>query len=488
MFGFFKKNIKVPKRRNVIRKRSYEAAGTGRLLSSWTTQNTSADYDILRDVQALRARSRELFQNNDYLKRFINLCITNIIGPNGITLQNKCTFNSGALDKTSNDIIESNFKAWGKNCCVDGQLNWMDIQRICISSVALDGEIFIVKHKIKGINQYSYALQLLEADYLDVNFNNQDANIRMGIEYNGYGQPIAYHFFKTHPGDSQKYTMSVNERVRVPAKNVIHLYFKERPSQSRGVPWGHSAMTRLNHIGAYEETEIIAARVASAKMGIMYTPNGDDFKGSDLDSDGNVEIDVEPGTFDQLPIGYDFKMFDPTHPGGNFEPFMKTTLRGAAAGLNVAYHSLTNDLESVNYSSLRAGAIDERDHWRVKQRWISRLLCDGVFVDWLDQQMMTGIINLPYSKFEKYCKPEWSARSWDWVDPKKDAEAAVIEINSGLKTRTDILAEQGRDFYEQIEIMKQEKEAMLEAGIELKAEVPKNANTEDKAVSQTDGD
>lgn len=452
------------------RRRAFDASGTGRLLSSWTTQSMSYDYDILKSLDTLRARSRQLHQNNDYARRYINLCVTNIVGPQGLKLQNKAATNSGKLYVEANNIIEGNFGEWGKSCTVDRCMSWLDVQRVSLTAASIDGEVFIRMYDDPQ-NKYMLSLQILESDYLDVNFNNENARIRMGIEYDSYGRPIAYWFYKTHPGDNHKYTRSIGERIRVSESDVIHVYYKERPSQSRGVPWMHSAMTRLNHLGAYEEAELVASRVGSAKMGFITNPGGDDYKGP-ADTDGNIEIEAEPGTFEQLPMGYDIKQWDPQHPAGNFDPFIKATLRGIAAGLNVAYHSLADDLESVNYSSARVGSLDERDHWRVKQKWLSSVLCDRVFTRWLDNFLMLGISRLPYSKLESFNKPEWYARSWEWVDPQKDAAAAILEIDNGLTTRSEILAAQGKDFYDMLETIKQEKEAMKDAGIDFKKETP----------------
>ena len=34
---------------------------------------------------------------------------------------------------------------------------------------------------------------------------------------------------------------------------------------------------------------------------------------------------------------------------------------------------------------------------------------------------------------------------WDWVDPQKDARAEIEQIDAGLKSRTQALAERGYD-------------------------------------------
>ncbi|HRW16411.1 MAG TPA: phage portal protein, partial [Amaricoccus sp.] len=39
----------------------------------------------------------------------------------------------------------------------------------------------------------------------------------------------------------------------------------------------------------------------------------------------------------------------------------------------------------------------------------------------------------------------WLPPKWDWVDPLKDARAEIEQIEAGLKSRTQALAERGFD-------------------------------------------
>lgn len=444
--------------------RQYAASIIDRLTSSWGILNTTADADLRYSIANIRARARELSQNNDYARRYLQLVVTNLIGPAGVTLQNKAVDNNGALDKVANTQIEAGFKDWAWYAGADGRLSWLDIQRIITESVARDGEVLVrmIKGKAAG-NKYNFALQVLEADHLDEQWNIPERNIRMGIEYDTNGKPIAYHIWKYHPYEFGIQTRQ-NERLRISADEIIHIYYKERPSQSRGVSWMHSAMTRLKHLDKYEEAEIVAARVAASKMGFYITPTGDDYSG-DKDADNAVLQSAEPGHFEQLPEGWDFKTFDVNHPSGNLQPFIKSTLRGIAAGLNVSYNALASDLEAVSYSSLRYGSLDERDYWMTRQTWMIHTLCVPIFEAWLDMALAFGSINLPHSKIDKFNSPYFSARRWQWVDPEKDINAAVIAINNGLKTRTSTLAEVGLDFEETVDRLAYEQEYMKLKGV-----------------------
>ena len=120
----------------------------------------------------------------------------------------------------------------------------------------------------------------------------------------------------------------------------------------------------------------------------------------------------------------------------------------------MSYNSLANDLEGVNYSSMRVGAIDERDNWKTIQGWMIDDFLDQVFGDWLEMTLLTNRLSLPYSKYEKFNAPDWRGRTFDWVDPTKDIEAELACVRAKWKTERQVVLERFNmdleDLYAQI--------------------------------------
>ena len=161
--------------------------------------------------------------------------------------------------------------------------------------------------------------------------------IRMGIELDRSGRAVAYWISTRHPGDLRFSAYAVGERERVPAEDIIHDFVQDRPEQIRGVPWMHAAMIRLNHLGAFDEAAIIAARIGAAKMGFWTSKDGDaSALADDRDASGNLITEAEPGTFQMAPEGYEFSAFDPKYPEANHDAFTKACLRGIASGFGVS--------------------------------------------------------------------------------------------------------------------------------------------------------
>ena len=451
MFGFFKK--KEP-----AKQRSYSAGSINRLTADWSTASSTPNSDVYADLQKIVSRSRGVVQNNGYALKYITSVKTNVIGKNGIALQCMAKDDNGNYDKQANDLIEESWKCWSKVCDVTGTMTWADMQAQIIGAVAQDGEVLV--RMIKNYdNDFGFALQLIEADHLDLNLNDEHRRIVMGIELDGYNRPIAYHITKGHPS-AVTYR---GDHVRIPANEIIHLFKPLRVGQVRGVPWMHAGLSALNMLDKYQEAELTAARVAAGKMGFYKTPTGNEYMGDKEDND--VIMEVEPGTFEELPQGWDFQAFDPQHPTTAYQAFSKQVLRTVASAWGISYETLSNDRESVNYSSIRQGALEERDQWRAIQTWLSGRLHDRVYNEWLPMAMLKGQVSLPLSKVDKFSNVAWVGRGFAWVDPVKEAQANILLAKAGLKSHQEIVIEQGMNIDDVYARIAKEKEMREKLGI-----------------------
>lgn len=463
--------------------RGFHAAQMTHLTASWATSGLSADAELRNDLPAMRARCRSLANDNDYMRNFLRMVGTNVVGHKGFSQQLRIQDPSGQPDQLANNAIEQAFARWSKRgtCDVTGKLSFATLQRLAVRTVARDGEALVRKVRDTGLNGFGFGLQIIAIDRLDTTLNQHAANgnvIRMGVELNSYGRAVAYHLLTSHPGDGVYRAQSGQRYERVPAEDIVHLFIQEDPEQTRGIPWAVSAMTRLNHLGAFEEAAVIASRIGASKMGWYKRADGSPLAGlpgAQQGVQGDFLQEAIPGEFGVLPDGYDFVGFNPDYPHQNYGPFTSACLRGVTAGFGVSYHSLTNDLEGANYSSLRAGTIAEREEWKTLQCWFAEALLENVFEDWLRMSLLLGAIRLPNgtalpaSKFDKFNAVEWQGRRWPWTDPVKDMQAHVLAIDNNLSTRRKVMAEQGEDFADIAAQLALEKELLEELGLAAQA-------------------
>jgi len=172
-----------------------------------------------------------------------------------------------------------------------------------------------------------------------------------------------------------------------------------------------------------------------------------------------------------LPEGMDFKAFNPGHPNTAYKDFTKTILRSVASGLLVNYNSLSNDLESVNYSSIRAGFSEERSQWLMLQNFMIHNFCSKVYKSWLRMSITAGwfeyagLANLPMSKVTKFEDVRWIPRGWEYVNPKQEIEAKALAVQLGVESLTDITANRGKEWDEVINQVARERDIIRDLGL-----------------------
>lgn len=455
---------------------SFRGASHGRLFGDWGASALHPDQETRYTLRDLRARARDLVRNNPYAAGIVDTFVDNIIGWEGIRLQPEVLGRDGKHDRDVNARIEVAWKDWcAEHASVDGVDSWLDLERLIIRTWVTDGEVFI-RQRPGWDNPHAYAVQLIDPDLLDENYNQppgpDGVEIRMGIEMDAIGRRLAYHFWERHPADLP--SINSRRRVRVPADEVLHFFQRTRVGQNRGYTLFAPVLSTVKMIDGYSEAELVAARLAAAKMGFITnnTPEAIDAYASRLrainDKGGENEartFEIAPALIDELMPGQGFQQFDPTHPSDAFDAFIKVMLRGVAKGFGVSYLTITGDLEGANYSSMRAGLLPERDHWQVLQRFTHSKVHRRVYRAWRGMAILAGSLRIPGRVSTDLGAHSWRPRGWKWVDPAKDLEAAQMGVALGVNSRTRIAAEQGVDFQVVVDELKDEEAYAKESGV-----------------------
>ncbi len=441
--------------------RKFDAARFNRLFADWITSSISAHEEVKGDWLTTVKRSRDKANNDPYIRKFLSMTQKGVVGE-GFLLNMNVRDANGNPDNLANDTIERDFKAWGDNplhADMAGKLCWVDHQNRFIRSVARDGEALC--RIIRGAdNPYGFSLKWYDPRVLDVNHNEPKLpngnQIIMGVEVNKWGRPVRY-WLSEDGNNSIKNDYSGRKKEAVPARDIIHEGMGELEDQVRYMPWTTPILSRLHMLDKYEEAEMVAAREAACR-GMFYEQDfGDAYDYDELDSAGRLLDDLAPGFKEILPPGVKAKQHDPNHPVSAYADFVKGVLRGISSGLDVAYNGLANDLEGVNFSSMRSGALEERETWKVLQGWMSRHFLSRVFSEWLLMYLTSGVSSLPLSKYDKFNKPTWQGRRWQWVDPLKDAKMNETLHMLGVKSKQTISEELGFDVDKEQDRLKAEK-------------------------------
>lgn len=442
-------------------KRAFKSAKSDRLTISWDRYPKSIDVVLRSDLESLRARARDQARNSDYVRRYMHLMQTNIVGPTGVQIQAR------TADRRTNAALETAWDAWVADCDVTERGTLVDLQRLFVSSLCTDGEFVAKMHYGDGFGVHGVQIEVIDPARIATNLDQRLDNghvIRLGVEYAG-PKPVAIWLQDIDERGQYEHGRARREAFYIGQRpSVIHSFRPEYVGQSRGIPWVSTALLRLKMLSEYEDSAIIAARVGAAKAGFFYEAAGEEYVGDDEDEEGAVINEVEAGTFERLPSGVQFQPYDPTYPHEQYGDFTKRTLMGAAAGLGVGYNELANDPESVSYSTLRHFAISDRDQYKVFQSLLIGFVRKVRDHAWLPMAKLQGLFD---NRFDvSSLRPAtYMGRRWDWIDPEKDMNANKLAIAQGLTSRSQIIRDRGMDPETVFAEIQKEREMLQELGI-----------------------
>ncbi len=429
--------------------RMLQAAGTGRLEASWDTQPQTADAIVFQDWGPTVARSRQMCGDSDHFRKFLQLCRDNIAGPEGFKFSANIKDPDGKIDSPASKAIEAAWRDFSLpgSYEIGGTMSRADTERLAITSAAQDGEAIGVIRTGDTAGPWGISVQMVDPVRLDHRHYEQLSNgntIRHGIEFNADNRPVRY-WFKNFDERMMGYiTTSRTEYTIVDASNVLHWFVPELIGQKRGLPWTRTALWRGRMLSGFEDAALVNARVGAAKMGMFRDPDGDD----DFDED-DLPMDAEAGVFENIGRR-EMVNWNPQFPDQMFESFSRSILRSLGVGLGVSYHNLSGDLTSVNFSSIRQGALDEREVWKGLQESFLTRWCWPLYVRWLERALLSQSIRvndkpLRFERLDKFKQVAFKGRRWSWIDPSAEQSANEKAVAQAFTSRSRVIEDMGND-------------------------------------------
>lgn len=448
-----------------------------------------------RKQTLLIARSRDVILNTTDGKTASRVIRHNVVGEHGVRLQSQVMLPNGQPDVPVNEAIEAK---WGEYTTdarqfdLAGENTLYDFQIQMINSVITDGEAFLRLHRTDSDFGVKWSLidplRIPPGRSSFIKPRNENTVYKNGIIVDkNTNRRLQY---AVNPDDIFRYSHRIANAAFVPANEVFHAFIKEAfIGQMRGIPSGHTTFVNLYLMEKYIEAAVVNARVTAAKLGWLQKRAESeeapvmDYKMDDdgeleLDADGNpipidpiedTEISTEAGSINWLPPGYEFQGWNTDYPNEQFDSFTKVGNRKTASGFAIPYADMTGDLSDVNYSSIRQGALEIRENYKMLQKLIVWLV-NSIYMEWLIEALMREaiVVNgraLRLEDFEMYFKPLWTPRRWPWIDPQAEARANQIMVQSGLRSLSQIIREMGGDPDETWKAIRQDNDKMEAYGI-----------------------
>lgn len=446
---------------------SYHGASTTRVgMRNWTPAAADPDSDIVFDLPTLRSRSRDIVRNNPIGGGSINTAVTNVVG-SGISVQSTIDRDVLSLTDEEADAWEANtereFALWAesKDASLDRGLTFYELQDLCFRQVLENGDVLALPPWRRRSGPYGLALQLVEADRVCNKDRAQNTDkLIEGVEKDADGAPINYHIADRHPmqiirpgtGQASKTTWQIVPAfsTRTKRRQVLHLYRKLRPGQTRGVPYLAPVIETLKQLSRYTEAELQAAVVAGLFTVFIKTEAGD----ADLAvaPETNVttdstkdEVKLGNGAVVGLAPGESVEAPNPGRPNSAFDPFVQSLSRYIGVALEIPKEILMKEF-MASYSAARAALLEAWKFFLGRRYWLASNFCQPVYEWWMDEAVAIGRISAP-GYFDDplvrqaYLGAKWTGPAKGMIQEEQEVNAAILRMNSGISTLAEETAQ-----------------------------------------------
>ena len=429
--------------------RLYEATAASQWRPSLSNL-TSGDGVMNLTGSRLRETARHMDENHDLVVSIFDDLIANIVGT-GAHVAPMVRNRNGELDEDTNRQIREAWDEWSQSPETTGELGLEALERLTCRSYLRDGEVFI--HAVND-SRFNFrtpvplVLEMLEADYVPFLFSDESQNILHGIQCNAWGQPTFYHVYKVHPGDPAA-AITFNTATglkRIGNNQMLHLKFTRRLRQRRGVPIIHAVINRMRDLLSYEQSEIIAAKVASDMTAfIERTSEYNVSTGSaDIDADQR-QLQMSAGSIFTLLPGEKVSTIKSERPNTHLLDFRNAMLRAVAGGTGTRFSSIAKSYDgtySAQRQELVEGAVSYRQHFSYLERRFYR----PVYQRFLTAALVSGRVVIPPTADPVTAqRVDFRAPALPWIDPAKEAAAWQTLIDAKLESHAEIIRQRGRD-------------------------------------------
>ncbi len=484
----------------------FEGAGSNRQQTrTWSTGSMSASGETIGARRILSARARDLVRNNGKARGAELKQIERVVG-NGLRFQSvpdASLLGVAPLDALSfGREIEREIKRWGSGyrpeCDLGRDLTWGQLQRVLYADRFTAGEnTAIVRWRPDRDARYATCVQLVDPERLSNPNDQSDRELmRQGVEFNQDGEAIGYHFRDYHPNDPSlginTYTWSYIPRTDEHGwPRVIHGFSATRSEQVRGISAFASILLAFRDVQRFSEAELGAA-IINALLTAFVKSNFDPVaisealgidafdlgKGTQSWQDTRLSMLPESMTVGDnemlvMPPGDTIEINNSARNTAGFDSFVQTMDQGMAAALGMDYPSFSGNLEGVNYSSYRGGLLDA---WRTitgeRFEFESDTLVP-ILTGLIMESFERGILIEPegFPSFEDnvqaYMAGSFIGPGRGTVDPVKEAQGALIDVEAGFKSRSAIAAERGENFEETLDQIAIDKKLAEDRGLKL---------------------
>lgn len=445
-FGDARSGYAAAKRSNYRRQRTGLAVG-----------GSGADYHYAtgNDYWRIVEDSRDMDRNDAVIGQCIDRACNN-------TTMDGLKVDPQTPDKGLNEALSLRWINWAKDaeqCDLAGEHTFADQEWLNLRHMLLDGDVFCLPHIDGG-------LETIE-NHRCRTPRNTTKNVVLGVlKDRATNRRLEYWFTKAEVSVQQS-IKQVNEVTPYKARDaaghrqVFHIYNPKRVSQTRGVGalapcFDTCGMLEDIHFATMVKAQVAACFAIFRERDLNYRS---DDSGS-AQQTGSVSYETQddgtsrkleglgPGMIIRGNPGERLQGFAPNVPNAEFFPHVKLMLTMIGINLGLPLFMVLMDCSESNFSAWRGAFEEAKKGFKRNQRALISRFHTPVYKwkvrQWAaeDPAIRAAIERLGEEAFWH----RWNPPRWPYIEPLKDAQAALLERRNALTSPRRQHAERGEEF------------------------------------------
>lgn len=408
------------------------------------TRSANAVAEHARD--GLRRWARHLDENYDFAHSVLNTLVDRVWQIDVMPAARRV---DGELAVEFNEGTREAFEDWCRRGASD-HTSICDQASLVGRSLYRDGEAFVLPLLLAPDYRYPtpipFAVLALEADYLPYDATAVDTT--HGIATDQWGAPIAYHFWKEHPGNSvwtrMRPMVSDEQLVVVPAEQVTHLAMRTRLGQLRGHSVFAPAIGRLADVKDYDESERLAAAIASNFCAVLRRPPQFGGAAATATTSGYPSLSMTPGMILDGGPADGIDILNPSRPNPELTAFQKYQRRSVAAASRASYSSAARDYDGT-YSSQRQELVEVEATYQLLREYAIGMYWRPVYEQWVAAARLAGVLEQRDASPDTLVRATYLGQPIPQIDAQKESAGQALELEMGIESRHGLIRRRGRD-------------------------------------------
>lgn len=384
-----------------------------------------------------------------------------------------------------------------------GGMSWLLFRQI----TAPDGECAAICHydqeRADAYNHpWATYLEVYDPDRIDTPGEHVgNPNVRDGHIFDKWKRRVATFVRNEHPSDGltayddMRYTVVPRESAT--GRPIgINWFVKTRAGQIRGVSTLVTILKSSGMLDSFDEAYLGAATVNQVLATSIQSQASTASVAANLaPAAGNSVADMNWSLFERklgyydktkmrvggvripvMPPGDELKMSavnraiqDPTY-------FRNAFLRGFASSIGISFEQIAKNFSDANYSAARAALLDIWQGVTKLRFWFGQHVLSLIYMAVIEEAWVKG--RLPelgeidfYAVRAALCACLFTGPGFPQIDPEKEAKAARMLIADNIESRSEIIAQRGRDVEDVFDEIQSDRELAEERDIDLNPEL-----------------